>query len=302
MPGARGQSATPSVVTAPVPDWRFVVHGVQDPYLGVLTSGPELAEGMRDVAFNVEVVNASDQPLTIANNVISLSDDEGYIYRSGNVAGSEPPLQFLTLLGGQRVRGWVWFRVLEDATLSELFLVVSAPELRLGLDQVASIPGMPSPTATATPGITPSPTATATQPATPAATAPPTEPPAPTLTASADLTTTPAPTSVILDEPAETPEEEEAATSTPVETATAPAAATGIEPGSSVITGIADTNLRDSPALGGAIVTTLPLGTELTITGPSVIGDDFTWWPVTVVATGEAGYVVEDLLVPLEEE
>jgi hypothetical protein len=297
-PPARGQIATPSTVTAAVPDWRFVVHGMQDPYLGVLTYAPEPAEGMRYVGFDIEVVNASDQPLTVGSNVVSLRDDEGFIYRSGNVAGSEPQLQPVTLPGGERVRGWVWFRVLEDATLSQLLLAASAPELRLGLDQVAPIPGTPTPTPTSTPAITPSPVPTATPPATPEAPPPPTEPPAPTPTAIPAPAATPAPTSVIIDEPAETPEGAEAATATPVATATAPAAVTGIAPGGSVISGIAATNLRDSPALAGAIVATLPLGTELTITGPSVSGDGFTWWPVTVVATGAEGYVVEDLLVP----
>jgi hypothetical protein len=37
------------------------------------------------------------------------------------------------------------------------------------------------------------------------------------------------------------------------------------------------------------------------VTGPAVAGDDFNWWPVLVVATGEEGYVAEALLTPLEE-
>ena len=300
VPVAIGQSATPGAVTAPVPDWRFVVHEMQDPYGGVLTNPAAPAPGVRYVGFDVEVVNASDQPLTVPGNAVVLWDDEGFTYRSGAVAGSEPPLPAWTLHGGERVRGWVWFGVPEGTTLSEILLVASAPELRLrlGLDGVPSLPGTPSPTATPTPGITPSPTATATPPATPL----PTEPPAATT-----VTATAAPTSAIITEPAETPEEAVPATATPAVTATAgatatvAAAATGIAPGSTVITGIADTNVRDSPSLSGAIVATIPLGTELTITGPSVDGDDLIWWPVTVVATGAEGYVAEDLLTLLEE-
>ena len=44
---------------------------------------------------------------------------------------------------GERARGWVWFEVPEDATLTEILLVPTAPELRVGLDEVASIPGTP---------------------------------------------------------------------------------------------------------------------------------------------------------------
>ena len=37
------------------------------------------------------------------------------------------------------------------------------------------------------------------------------------------------------------------------------------------------------------------------MTGPAVVGDDFIWWPVMVLATGEEGYVAEELLTPLDE-
>ena len=138
----------------------------------------------------------------------------------------------------------------------------------------------PRPTATATPGVTPSPVPTATvPPATPAAT----------------LVTN----SVVI---TETPEGDVtgavAATSTPATIVTATPLPGGIGPGSTVINGIADANLRDSPALDAAVIATLPLGTELTVTGPSVAVDDIVWWPVTVLATGQTGFVAEDLLTP----
>ena len=84
-PPARGQIATPSAVTAAVPDWRFVVHGMQDPYLGVLTYAPEPAEGMRYVGFDIEVVNASDQPLTVGSNVVSLRMTRGSSIAAGTL-------------------------------------------------------------------------------------------------------------------------------------------------------------------------------------------------------------------------
>ena len=77
VPGALGQSATPDAVSVPAPDWTFVVHGVQDPYAGALTTPPEPAPGMRYVGFDVEVVNDSDQPLSFADTGVYLRDDRG---------------------------------------------------------------------------------------------------------------------------------------------------------------------------------------------------------------------------------
>jgi Bacterial SH3 domain/Domain of unknown function (DUF4352) len=320
-PAALGQSATPGAVTAPAPDWTFVVNGMQDPYVGVLTNPPQPVPGMRYVGVEVEVVNDSAQPLTFGANTVFLRDDEGFSYRGGSVAGSEPALQGRTMPGGERARGWVWFEVPEGATLREIVLVPTPPELRVGLDEVASIPGTPSAATTPTPDITPAPAATATQPAPPTATPLPTEPPAAVATATAEPGATVAPTSVITiegAESAETPEGAEVATATPAATATpvatataaivpsaptatAPAAEEGIAPGSTVINADSDANLRDGPSLDAAVVGTIPLGSELVVTGPAVAGDDFLWWPVTVVATGEEGYVAEELLTPLDE-
>ena len=316
-PVALGQDATPAAVTAPAPEWTFGVHWMQDPYAGVLTNPGEPFPGMRYVGVDVEVVNASDQPLSFADNAVSLRDDAGFSYRSGTIAGSEPALQGRALPGGERARGWVWFEVPEDATLTEILLVPSAPELRLGLDQVASISTTPGPITTETAVVTPEPAATAT-PATEPVTPMATEPPATDLTdtATAAPAATLAPTSVIIIEGADTPEGDApappAATSTPAVTATPaivtsaptetlPAPANGIEPGSTVITADSDANLRDGPSLDAPVIGTIPLGTELTVTGPAVAGDEFLWWPVMVLATGEEGYVAEELLTPLEE-
>ena len=142
-------------------------------------------------------------------------------------------------------------------------------------------------------------------------TPPATEPPE----AAATATTAPAapqvPTSVItIEEPAETTEETVAATATPratstpaatstpvpivtpaiimsAPTATPPAAESGIEPGISVVNAESDANLRAGPSLDAEIIGTIPLGSELSVTGPAEAEGDALWWPVIVVATGE---------------
>jgi hypothetical protein len=298
-PQALGQGATPVAVTALTPSWSFIVHGMQDPYLGVLINPRDPVPGTRYVGFDVEVVNDSDQPLTYTGNAVFVRDENGFAYRSGAVTGSEPALQARTLLRSERARGWVWFGVQEGARLSELVLVPAAPELRVALVDIPRIPGTPRPTATPTPGITPSPTVPATPAATPAATPRPTQPVA-TATATASPAPTQASSPVVITSPAATPRATatSAAQATPTPAATAtPAAATGIAPGATVITGIADANLRGSPALDAPILATLPLGTEVTVTGPAITADGLTWWPVLVPETGQEGFVAEDLLV-----
>jgi hypothetical protein len=274
---------------------------------------------MRYVGFDVEVVNESDQPLSFAGTGVYLRDEEGFSYRSGTVGGREPALSGRTMSAGERARGWVWFEVPEGATLTEILLVPVAPELRVGLAEVANIPGTPGSTAADT---TPSPAATAAQVVTPLATEPP--------EAAATATTAPAapqaPTSVItIEEPAETTEETVAATATPGATATPaatstpvpivtpaivtsaptstpPAAETDIEPGISAVNAESDANLRAGPSLDAEIIGTIPVGSELSVTGPAEAEGDALWWPVIVVATGEEGYVADELLTPLDEE
>jgi steroid delta-isomerase-like uncharacterized protein len=128
----------------------------------------------------------------------------------------------------------------------------------------------------ATPGATPEGTVSAT------ATPTPTPAPAPIATPAATATPTPTPAPA----PIATP---------------AAAATTGIGPGSTVITGVADAFVRAGPGLNAAAITALPLGTELVVTGASVAADAFLWWPVRVVTTGEEGYVAGQLLTLLEE-
>jgi hypothetical protein len=312
VPAALGQTATPDAVTAPAPDWSFVVHGMQDPYAGTLTAQPEPVPGMRTVGFDVEVVNDSEQPLGFADNAVVLRDDEGFSYRSGTVTGREPALSGRTIPPGERTRGWVWFEVPQDATLTEILLVLAAPELRVGLDEVASIPGTPGVATTV--GSAPSPAATAAQVLTPAVTPAATEPPVVAATSTPEPAAPQAPTSVItIEEPAETPEGAVPPTATPEPTSAPVVTATpaivtsapteppigpvsAIEPGSTVSNADSDANLRAGPSLDAEVVVTLPIGSELTVTGPAVAEGDTLWWPVLVVETGEEGYVSEELL------
>jgi hypothetical protein len=97
-------------------------------------------------------------------------------------------------------------------------------------------------------------------------------------------------------------------TNTPATTgqppAPTPAAGAGPEVefavGSVVVTIDDDVNLRDGPSANTAgIVQSLPLGTELTISGAWVTGDDgLVWWPVTLVSDpSAAGYVADAFIV-----
>ena len=77
-----------------------------------------------------------------------------------------------------------------------------------------------------------------------------------------------------------------------------PSSGAPIANGSKVVvanTGSTGVNMRDTASTGGNIVSTLSDGTELTVTGPSVTADGYTWWPVTD-SDGKAGFVVADFL------
>ena len=66
----------------------------------------------------------------------------------------------------------------------------------------------------------------------------------------------------------------------------------------SVVAVTSDTlNVRAEPTTDSDVVTTLVLGDEVTITGRSVAGEDFTWWPVET-ADGTTGWVAEEFIEP----
>jgi hypothetical protein len=59
-------------------------------------------------------------------------------------------------------------------------------------------------------------------------------------------------------------------------------------------------NLRDQPATTGTLVTELKPGTEVVIISEAIDAESYRWYQVAVMDTGEAGYVVEDFLVPVD--
>jgi hypothetical protein len=60
-------------------------------------------------------------------------------------------------------------------------------------------------------------------------------------------------------------------------------------------------NLRDAPTTEGNIVTELPAGSQLQVTGPFSEAGQCDWWPVTVTQTGQSGFVIEQYLQPLSQ-
>lgn len=80
-----------------------------------------------------------------------------------------------------------------------------------------------------------------------------------------------------------------------------PAASTGSTPltvakGGSVTVNDTRVNLRKEPKAGSSIVAELAKGTTFTVTGDPVEADGYHWYPVTVVETGDSGYVVQDYI------
>lgn len=57
-------------------------------------------------------------------------------------------------------------------------------------------------------------------------------------------------------------------------------------------------NLRAEPSSTAEIVTELPGGTELVITGDAQDAGGYIWYPVEVTGTGESGFVVQDFIEP----
>lgn len=55
-------------------------------------------------------------------------------------------------------------------------------------------------------------------------------------------------------------------------------------------------NLRSEPSVDAEIVTVLAAGDELTVTGAGVEADGYLWYPVTIAATGEPGYIAANFI------
>ena len=57
-----------------------------------------------------------------------------------------------------------------------------------------------------------------------------------------------------------------------------------------------EVNLRDAPSTEGVAIRVLPAGTALTVDGDFIEAGQCDWWPVTVVDSGETGFVIEQYL------
>lgn len=68
-----------------------------------------------------------------------------------------------------------------------------------------------------------------------------------------------------------------------------------------VVVTTAKLNLREGPSTESAVVVELPEGTRLQVTGEFQEAGQCDWWPVTVVDTGQSGFVIEQYLQPAAE-
>ena len=92
-----------------------------------------------------------------------------------------------------------------------------------------------------------------------------------------------------------------AVTPTPAAAAADPAnpcASLPVYPVGAVVTTTAELNLREGPSTDSASVVVLPEGTRLQVSGEFQEAGQCDWWPVTVVDTGQAGFVIEQYLEP----
>lgn len=89
--------------------------------------------------------------------------------------------------------------------------------------------------------------------------------------------------------------------SSDADTATTPVADLVVATGDTVKTIEDLVNLRSEPSTSGTPVKQLPRGTVLEVTGDPVPADGFTWLPVSVVESGETGYVAIDFVAATDD-
>jgi len=126
-------SADDAVGSATAPAWTVSVATFQDPYPGQIQAPESPPAGVRFIAVEVVIDNASAQALNFTPADIRLVDGTGVEYRGGAAAGTEPFLGVRNLNGGDRSRGWVWFMVPESAEIAELIYVAPTPLFRIPL-------------------------------------------------------------------------------------------------------------------------------------------------------------------------
>jgi hypothetical protein len=129
------ETSTGDEQRASSPDWTFGLISVQDPYAGTIQVPQTAPTGTRYVAAEVEIDNASDQPLAFTPAEIRMRDESGTDYRGGSALGTEPSINQRNLNGGERSRGWVWFTVPTESTLVEIVYVGPQPQFRINLSK-----------------------------------------------------------------------------------------------------------------------------------------------------------------------
>lgn len=139
-PDASGAASTPGVGEeihreATMPDWRFTVVAIRDPYQPADANAQQIPAGMRMVAYQVILTNNSVESMEFGISDVRLRDIDGFEYRAGERIGDEPRLSSQNLPGGDRIRGWVWYAIPEVATPTSLVLVAPGPRLRIRLDE-----------------------------------------------------------------------------------------------------------------------------------------------------------------------
>lgn len=113
--------------------WVFVLLTYQDPYEGTLLA-PELPDpDARYIGTEIEIVNGSEEALDFEPYEVRLVDANGVQLRSGGVVGSDPRINPLNLVSGERARGWIYFAVALDAELDELLYIAPPPQFRVSV-------------------------------------------------------------------------------------------------------------------------------------------------------------------------
>jgi hypothetical protein len=77
-----------------------------------------------------------------------------------------------------------------------------------------------------------------------------------------------------------------------------PCASLPVYPTGAMVVTTAELNLREGPSTDSAAVVVLPEGSRLQVTGDFQEAGQCDWWPVTVVDTGQSGFVIEQYLKP----
>ena len=120
------------IATADSPVWTFAIYQFKDPYEGTMREDP--IAGARVIGAEIEIVNRSDQSLTVFLNNIRLRTDTNTTYPGGVVIGNPVSSEGLTsrlvegvVEAGQATRGWVWWEVPEGETLVDVVFFPSPP-------------------------------------------------------------------------------------------------------------------------------------------------------------------------------